>query len=247
MERLFDCDFRRSARKSSSPRPDIVRHKKSKEKLEAELSEQLLALRASAKAYDEGNHWEAKRLSSTIYILLHDGGHNSRSLLGLLGKKGGLRLVSSKVVPPSQGTVVAASSTLIVHTRLTGSGAEYVPVLDDHPLRDQYRWLQFDRWWEEQVFHPVSSTSLSRKNIIFTMRSQDGGAHVDDAITNADYVRFDEKGDPSTRYHSPGTLVLTTSEAKQDSPSGEAIKNGIRATVRQIAWEVDHSLSKIAL
>lgn len=38
-----------------------------------ELSEQLSALRASCPGYDAGHQWEAKRIATALYTLLHDG------------------------------------------------------------------------------------------------------------------------------------------------------------------------------
>ena len=52
----------------------------SDEDLRSQLKDQILFLRNSAKAYDEGDISEAKRIATVIRILIHDKG-NSTSLL----------------------------------------------------------------------------------------------------------------------------------------------------------------------
>jgi hypothetical protein len=213
--------------------------------LERELVEQITALRASAAEYDRNaaNSWEAKRLASSVYILLHDKGQN-KSLLGQTNRKAGLKLVSSKVVPPSSpgARVVRAQSTLLVSIRLTERGAEYVPWLGNHPFKQQFRWLSFSSWWEEEVFHPAASVRMSRKNLVFNMRNKDGGAHVDDTISDPDYTTFRESGGLEVRFHPKVGLSFFGDPSK-----GEPVENGVRSHVRQIAWEVDVSLSQIGL
>src|SRR5579871_866166 len=53
------------------------------------------ALISSNSAYDRGDLWEATRLSTCIYSLLHDGGKNSKSILGQLDLKNGIHFLSS--------------------------------------------------------------------------------------------------------------------------------------------------------
>jgi hypothetical protein len=45
---------------------------------------QLAAVAASSRSYDDGNRWEALRLSTAVYNLVHDHG-SIKSLLGQLG------------------------------------------------------------------------------------------------------------------------------------------------------------------
>jgi hypothetical protein len=221
----------------------MAAYRKSREELEVELKEQIEGFRLAAKTYDEGTLWAAKDLSSYIHKLLHDApSGRTTSLLKQVGLKAKLRLLSSLVVPPSAtgGKIVAAQATPLLITRISDSGSVYVPAFDDHPLADQYRWLQFNRWWEERVFHPLSAFDLSRKNLIFTMRDQDGGGHVDPTISNADYVKFKKDGDPLFRQIDRGVVF-------GEGAVGEPVANGLPATIRQIAWELDQSLIKLGL
>jgi hypothetical protein len=216
------------------------KYQKTKDELKREFSEQLLALRAAAKSYDSGNHWSAKDLASIIYILFHDGTGRIKSLLRLLGLKGKINLLSSYIIPPTASgmEVTVAQSAPLIMLNIRNDQSEWVPIFDDNPFADQFRWLSFQNWWEEKIFHPVSTINLSRKNIIFSMRNQDGGSHVDSHITNEDYATFSRKGDPWIRSIKNGVSF--------GENGGEQIPNAMRAIVRQLAWEVDQSLIRAA-
>lgn len=224
------------------------RHKKSPEELELELSEQVQALRASASTFDNGVEWEAKRLATSIYTLVHDGiGTRSKSLLGLVGKKGRVRYLSSLVLPEnSGGRIVVTSAAPLLLQKVSSEGVRYVAPLGDTPLSNRFRWLAFNDWWEEKIFHPLSGVNLSRKNVVFSMRSQDGGAHVDDHLTSSEYHFFKHHGGPNERSAPSGITLYTSKEAAADSGLAPVL-NGDRATMRQIAWELDQSLLQVGL
>lgn len=227
----------------------MTKFKKTRDQLETELGEQMLALRASSKAFDEGNLWEHKRLATSLFTLLHDyPGGRSKSLLGQLQLKGQVKFISSVVVPGPffpGNRVIAAASTLIVATKLSNEGgAEYMPLLNNHPIANERKHLSFPRWYDEVIFHPLSGITLTRKNMIFTIRSQDGGSHVDGHITDEQYFNFSQRGDPSVSFTRAGDGLFLNHFGHAN---GTPIKNGIPATMRQIAWEVDHSLSQIGL
>jgi hypothetical protein len=74
------------------------------------LNQQREALIASCKSYDEGNRWEALRLATAVYIIVHDGGRNSKSILTQLGLRGSLRFVGSGIpCIPGKGRVHGAT------------------------------------------------------------------------------------------------------------------------------------------
>jgi hypothetical protein len=72
--------------------------KQSSEDLVAHLKDQVGFLRASGAAYDAGQHSEAKRLASTIRLLVHDTSR-STSLLRQLEVKDALRFVDTANEP----------------------------------------------------------------------------------------------------------------------------------------------------
>lgn len=220
----------------------MPKFKKDEEELLDELREQILAFRASIKSYDEGHKWEAKRLSSSIYMLCHDGTGRTKSLLGMTKYKRKMLFLSSKVEFPGSNkpTVVSAPATLLISYRLDENGVECVPA-EDRFIGKNRTWLKFSEWYEECLFHPTSGLSLSRKNMIFSMRTQDGGAHVDSHITDEGYRSFSLGGIPNVRADEKGLYF------GKNGFSGAPIKDTKLAVLRQISWELDQSLIQIGL
>lgn len=220
----------------------MARHIRTQTELEQELREQAEALRVSAASYDSGKLWEAKRLATTAYILLHDGGRNSRSLLGQLGLKG---LMLSTANHDDSSPMPLAIITMDVQAG--GKGASFTPFLDQYSTHRQT--LPFSKWYEETVF-VSGSLRLSRKNLIFTFRSQAGGAHVDASISDDAFQWL--------RTNSPIHLGPASVGPPRDAEGNEVecppelenifadlsgpVPNGHFASMRQIAWEIDQTL-----
>jgi len=217
-------------------------HHKSAAELQQELLEQAEALRASAAAYDGGALWEAKRLAVTAYMLLHDGGRNSKSLLGQLGLKG-----------PMMSTALSGDSSPLPLAVVTldfkpgGKGMTFKPFLDEHS--SQRRIIPFSKWYEESVFSN-GRLNLSRKNLIFTLRDQAGGAHVDKKITDEafQWLRVNSTihistGPPMVQLDADGNEVVCPPELEKiTAPLDGPVPNGHLASMRQIAWEIDRFL-----
>jgi hypothetical protein len=72
----------------------MARHRQTDPELMEHLYQQIAFLRRSASQYDNGEFSEAKRLATTLRILLHDS-HTSKSLLTQLGLKEKLRFVDT--------------------------------------------------------------------------------------------------------------------------------------------------------
>jgi hypothetical protein len=215
----------------------MAKYKKSIQQLASEFKDQLSALRASNAGYDGGSLWEAKRLATSMYILFHDGGNN-KSITGILNIKGKLKLLSSVVERnyPTGSTVLFRSPHNIVSVSMGPSGVTCIPNFDITFPMSSYKWVNFAKWWEEKVIDDGQRTSLSRKNIIFSMRNQDGGAHTDPDLKDESYSSYKHIG--------VGTQILSHhSSGLQSGPT--PIPNLIDATVRQISWEVDQSFEAI--
>ena len=208
----------------------MARVKRSQSELRLELSEQILALRASCKAYDTGEFWEAKRIASCIYILFNDGGNN-RSLLQQLGIKGKIPLLSTSVKPSALAKRLGVIPNFRTANRLVAAvidplNPRYVPKFGAIPA--DHTWMKFDPWWEEIAFGGVGNPVLTRKNLIFGLRNQDGGAHVDSALEGY-YHTVKHRGDAQVTVGS-------------GNDKGRHLANALSATSRQIGWEVDQSL-----
>nr|WP_315384913.1 hypothetical protein [uncultured Sphingomonas sp.] len=197
--------------------------------LTEELSDQRKALRASCDGYDRGELWESKRLATTVYNLVHEDGQ--KSLLSSLGIKKNLKFISSskgfnleylnlgvvrggRVSPP----------TPLAALMLGENETIFVPMCHSVANIEWCRSLAFGKWYEEGVFETSKGRVLSRKNLIYSLRSQDGGAHIDNMIKNEAY--FVLRSDADDRLRS----------------SGKPIPHAHYATMRQIAWEVEKTL-----
>lgn len=223
----------------------MARHRRTRDELEQELREQAEALRASAAEYDNGKLWEAKRLATTAYVLLHDGGRNSRSLLGQLGLKG--EMLSTAKHDDSSPMPLAI---ITIDVKAGGNGTTFTPFLDLHST--VRRMIPFSKWYAEDVFIG-RHLRLSRKNLIFTFRSQAGGAHVDPDITDDSFQWLKTSGPIHVSSGPPGPAIDQYGNEVPCPPELENIfanlngpvPNGHFASMRQIAWEIDQKLRAV--
>jgi hypothetical protein len=164
----------------------------------AELLEKLkieqAKLTASCENYDKGNLWEADRIATSIYTLVHDGGKNSQSVLSQLGLRGPLRYISS-------GTKISLKNWVhqfpLLAVHVENDEPKYLPILDGaakpsvlYGLPSSYRVMQFHEWWDDDLIIKVSEFTLTRRTLVFSLRNQDGGAHVDPVLRDADYIQL---------------------------------------------------------
>ena len=184
--------------------------------LEELLQDQLEALKASSREYDNGIDWEAKRLSAGLRIILHDTA-SSISLLKQLQRKGILFLNTNPKGNFFEGRPITGFVKL-------GSDGKAYPSLDSAIPGSFHRWSTFDEWWDEIVL-PDPKYNHSRKDIVLGIANKDGGAHIDPELT--------EKYRLLSREGSLGVKL-----------NGVPLKNPHYAVVRQIAHEVLRSLIK---
>lgn len=204
------------------------------------LDEQRQMLRRSSEAYDAGAHYEAKRLATIVFTLVRDGGRNNRSLLTQLDLKDHLRFISSSAdltifhIPKTH-----LASAMVVDYRYPAIFAprHYFRTFADKPLKE----VSFSQWWEETIIEKalhlepdpkrVKSITLSRKNLVFSLRDQDGGAHIDPALTDPVYAEIAVGEGVGLSATSPdGTLEPLRAQL----PS-----------MRQIAWELEQTLQQL--
>jgi hypothetical protein len=98
----------------------VVDYALSHAELEQHLAEQVSFLRVSAQAFDAGLEAEAKRLATSIRVLVHDTGI-SKSLIGQLGLKESMRFEDTtlrhEVLPP--GMTAWPAGTIVLHSGIT--------------------------------------------------------------------------------------------------------------------------------
>jgi hypothetical protein len=188
------------------------------------LAEQRAALAASSEGFDKGNEWEAPRLATTAFTLVHDGG-GIRSVLSQLGLRGSLRFLSSGRLI-SNPNVISSSPPLLI-ARMDQNGVQFKPKLDDLAISNQI--VQFETWWAKEAIYKESGrdgASLTRRRLIFSMRHQDGGGHVG-PLTDPAYITFKAGG---------GWF------GGSGDGSRKALDMAAAATMRQIAWELTETL-----
>lgn len=199
--------------------------KRTRAELVALLADQRSALAASCEGYDKGNEWEAARLATTIYTVVHDSTDSSiTSILTQLGQRAQLRFVSSGRAEPRPGVV--SSPPLLNMTWLPGKGITFEPCLD----RGQQKEVEFEAWWDKEfIYTDKSGAGLTRKRLIFSLRNQDGGSHIGE-LTDPHYVRLKS-----------GAGFIAFGGSSPPKPMDTAAAT----TVRQIAWEVTETLKQL--
>lgn len=206
---------------------------KTEDDLRKALDRQISNMRRSMAAYDEGAIEEAERLAQSCYVLLQDGG-GSRSLLGQLGLKRALTFPNSEIKlpdPPSGGELMRAPPLTVL--QLGPEGTRIAPLCQIGMNLDGLPWLKFGKWWEQIIYTTSKGLKLKRMNLVFSMRNQDGGGHVDSKIDNESYHWLGFDLDPRIRITTEG--------------SNQPVTGAHWATMRQTAWEVDQALLSLAL
>jgi hypothetical protein len=185
--------------------------------------------------YDSGLRWEAKRLATAVYTLVHDAG-KIRSLLGQLGYKEKLGFVSSGKMGDFSGfeNFHAAPALVVV---------EFDPPRP--PIaKPKCRMVQnlslpsmaFDQWWKNEViFVRKGDILLNRMKLVESLRHQDGGAHVG-ALTKPGYVDLKAGGGITLSEH--GGLII-------EAGYGAGFEGLADASMRQVAWEIEETLKQI--
>lgn len=224
-------------------REQMAKFEKTIAELQTELREQMLALRSSLTSYDSGKKREAKRIAATLYILCHDGKvGRTKSLLGMLDLKRQVKFYSSHVYPdwgpPPPGMEIVGETFYPIPTPLVmlhGTG-EYRPAWEaEGPVpKENLPQLSFDAWWEEVIFAKSSNITKTRKKMILHVRDQDGGSHVDDHVDDLSYKILKTVGSEYIKISRTINGV-----ASEPVPVG----NIVWPIIRQIGWELDHSLA----
>jgi hypothetical protein len=198
---------------------------KSKDELEQDFRNVYQMLSNSLRLYDEGQFVEVARIASSIYVLVHDYGKGTKSLLTLLDRKNIPFFDSAGPLNPRN----LLTEMPMVMMQITNNVMEYRPHLDDGPPKPE-AWMQFSRWWDAPVLRDNRRRVLSRKNLVFAFRNTEGGGHV------APY--FDEVFAALKRENSMGWVFKRGDDgvAPIGSPEG--------ATMRQIGWEIDATLRR---
>ncbi len=187
------------------------------------VREQLGFLRVSAAVYDVGGEAEAKRLATSIRVLLHDTSR-SISLLSQAGVKDALEYVDTAARTGSLARMLPEGSS-IVPTGLAGA-ERYRPLLGNLPPERLTRRLPFLGWWRTVVVRLTTGQMWTREDAVLVVADKEGGAHVD------------PDSHPTYAALVDGGLGWTRPDGRP-SDGDPAL-----AVVRQVAWELERTLEE---
>jgi hypothetical protein len=162
---------------------------RSHQELESALAIQRRHLAVSCKAFDEGDVSEALRLSTIVYTLVHDGG-DIRSILSQLDLKEKLEFFASNMEISSAIRAQADRCTPLVELETKVGIPRFVPLCTFVKNRGAYfgvRKLPFDAWWNKDIIFFDGERNLTRRQLAFTLRNQEGGSHYDVEVRNPNY------------------------------------------------------------
>jgi len=209
--------------------------KRSQSELKLKLKEQMDFLRSSCKAFDLGSESEAKRIATSIRVLVHDT-NRSNSLLAQLGHKDKLRYFDSslpidpQLVDPRKREYVFQGLPGLVGIRVASMQAKFIAPLT---VRDGAEGpVAFQDWWEKKCIPGDDGKRYSRKQLVLWMTNKEGGAHIDRDI-NAAY------------------RDLNSSSLGMSFSVGGVIKgfsnSSVDASIRQVGWEILETLRSMEL
>lgn len=193
-----------------------MEYSQSEDELKNHLKEQIEFLMSSSNSYDKGFKSEAKRLATSLRILLHDTS-NSVSLLSQLNKKNIPFYDTADDYDPKNLLSQFGLLSIAIGKGITG----YVPRLD-FEIPDIHKTVKvlFNNWWEKIIIADFEENKLSRKELVLAVCNKDGGAHIDPKLDNK-YAKI-------TRLGSLGFRTLTR----------EYLSDSELASIRQITYEV---------
>jgi hypothetical protein len=201
------------------------------EEKRSRFHQKLRLLRAGCLRYDEGNYDAAKEIAVHLQVLLGEGDGNHQ--LASFARSHDRRLPSLYSTPGMS----QLGCRLAGHN---GGGwvkdgkAMFKPEISYFPAFEAARgsiWtaVKFDVWWkDEPVVDIDADNTLTRKDLVDAMASEDGGKHQDEHV-NAVYAKL-------MRHESLSISITLGGETAEPS-------HGIEyAAIRQIAYEVQRTI-----
>lgn len=189
------------------------------------LRDSLGFLEASSASFEGGFVGEAKRLATTIRVLVHDT-EKSKSLLGLLKIKASMGYLNTSH-PYDPKNLLSYHG--LVGLRVGNGNSRYWAPLGEGALGRSGKYEFFPDWWNQVVIVDSRKARFTRRELVLALANKDGGAHVD--------PHLDESYAELTRNNSVGWMILdgTTQKPMQDVEL---------YSVRQIAFELLSSVKR---
>ena len=234
--------------------PPEINTRRTSADLDAILARQVGHLRRSLEAYERGVWEEAERLASVVFILVADGQGRTKPLLSQMELRDEIPFLSCR-------------SKTLNYYRLPICGVDlydgehvYYPlyILPVSFRHDEKRGT-FSDWWGETIYRYSEEVILDRGTFVRSLRSQDGGAHVDAELTEKAYALVRTMGNDSV--HILDGKPVTTARAN-GLPLSEETKRELErppfrhnpplpgaywAAMAHIAWELETTLTEAGL
>lgn len=185
------------------------------------------------------NEIEAKRLATTIRVLVHDTS-NSASLLKLLDKKDKIEFINSA----SSNDGRLHSMTGMVGVRGSNSNQYFglvakinkeskflaVPLFQQHLPQwyESYTKVSFENWWNMEIIN-IKGIGLTREDLVLNVANKDGSAHVEKTLL------LPEKYQKAKM--SKLALNINGTETEFE-------RNVVYASIAQIGWELLSSVNE---
>lgn len=226
--------------------------------MNAQFREQCEMIDHAIELYTAGKQFAPKWLAGAVATLVYDPysarkGSRARSSMSLLRQmeiKDKIQYLST-AKPFTKYNVPWAP--LVNLQGGPGDNWHFVPMFD--MLKKYWKFVPFSNWWEEAVFKTPEDKSLSRKNLTLSLRDQDGFGHIDEALTDDEYIMMRNTADPRiTRIKMPAGSPADPSMISYESvaqakqlmgPNEEPVPGAHLATMCQIAWELRQSIGTI--
>lgn len=203
----------------------MAKAQQSKEELLSHLRDSIGFLEGSSASFDAGFVGEAKRLATTIRVLIHDT-NNSKSLLGLLKFKTEMAyLNTTHAFRPNN---LVSYHGLVGLSMQDGKATYWAPLGDGSPGRSS-KYIFFPDWWNQVVIVDSRKAKFTRRDLIMALANKDGGAHVDPDL-DEDYAHL-------TRNNSAGWII---SDGTTEKPMLDIELH----STRQIAYELLTSIKR---
>jgi hypothetical protein len=143
----------------------------------------------SCAGYDAGDHSEALRLATVVYNLVHDSG-GIRSIMGLLGIKDTHMFLATNVTDGAKLPAIVHRFTPLVEFERKSIRPHFVPLVTYFQNRNSYfpvRDLSFDAWWNKDIIFLEGPHRMTRRQLVFALRNQEGGSHYDEEVRNPNF------------------------------------------------------------
>jgi hypothetical protein len=163
---------------------------RSQKELRDALGTQRRHMAASCAAYDAGDHSEAVRLATCICNLVHDARKTYRSIMGQLGIKDTHTFFGTNIPDGAAVPAIALRYTPLVELDRLYLPPRVVPLVTYYKNRNAYfgvRDLSFDEWWDKDIIFLDGPHRLTRRQLVLTLRDQEGGSHYDAEVRNTNF------------------------------------------------------------